>query len=101
MFGDASLTPEERAAKNAALKNKSNKPTQTVAVGPDLPGAFNVGGAAGAASDACAKACGGHLADVVGLRPINSIYNSSVNATIASSSASHSGTNGEETKPFG
>ncbi|KAM3174529.1 hypothetical protein ACTXT7_010343 [Hymenolepis weldensis] len=71
MFGDASLTPEERAAKNAALKNKSNKPTQTVAVGPDLPGAFNVGGAAGAASDACARACGGHLSDVIGLRPIN------------------------------
>lgn len=71
MFGDASLTPEERAAKNAALKSKSNKPTQTVAVGPDLPGAFNVGGAAGAASDACARACGGHLSDVIGLRPLN------------------------------
>ncbi|VDD74728.1 unnamed protein product [Mesocestoides corti] len=72
MFGDANLTPEERAAKNAALKNRSNKPTQSVAVGPDLPGAFNVGGPAGSASDACAKACGGHLADVVGLRPLTS-----------------------------
>lgn len=71
MFGDASLTPEQRAAKNAAMKNKSNKPTQSIGVGPDLPGAFNVGGAAGAASDACAKACGGHLSDVIGLRPFN------------------------------
>ncbi|VDM32452.1 unnamed protein product [Hydatigera taeniaeformis] len=106
MFGDASLTPEERAAKNAALKNKSNKPTQTVAVGPDLPGAFNVGGAAGAASDACAKACGGHLTDVVGLRPLNSsiLANHPHFASASAASNSNSVTitnisNGDETKP--
>nr|VZI25544.1 unnamed protein product [Spirometra erinaceieuropaei] len=54
MFGDASLTPEERAAKEAAMRLRGNKVKVSVACGSDYPGAFNIGGPAGAAADACA-----------------------------------------------
>lgn len=92
MFGDASLTPEERAAKNAALKNRANRPTANAACGPDIPGAFNVGGPAGAASDACAAACGGNLADVVGLQLL-------VNRPSTAAMFSQNGQTSMDTKP--
>lgn len=66
MFGDASLTPEERAAKDLALRTKGGKSTISVACGSDYPGAFNVGGPAGAAADAAAAVCP-NLIDAIGL----------------------------------
>ncbi|VEL31185.1 unnamed protein product [Protopolystoma xenopodis] len=58
MFGDASLSPEARAARAASLASswRCSVLTFEMVVGPDLPGAFNVGGPEGAASRSCAEA---------------------------------------------
>ncbi len=68
MFGDASLTPEERKAKDEALRKNNKRPKATVACGSDFPGAFNVGGPAGAAAAAAAQVLP-DLPDVFGVLP--------------------------------
>ncbi|CAH8644367.1 unnamed protein product [Dicrocoelium dendriticum] len=57
MFGDALMSPSDRAARQAAMA-RNNAPTKAdAAVGNDLPGAFNVSaGPPGAAAEAAAQA---------------------------------------------
>ncbi|KAL3314905.1 hypothetical protein Ciccas_006470 [Cichlidogyrus casuarinus] len=67
MFGDAALTPEQRQARQSAL-NFAIMPTEHVSVGPEEPGAFNVGGPAHAAEEACNKVMEGVIASAGPLR---------------------------------
>lgn len=55
MFGDALMSPSDRAARQAALKAGGRVVKVDAAVGSDLPGAFNCCGPAGAADEAAEK----------------------------------------------
>ncbi|VDP89445.1 unnamed protein product [Echinostoma caproni] len=55
MFGDALMSPSDRAARQAALKSGARVIKVDAAVGSDLPGAFNCCGPANAASEAAEK----------------------------------------------
>lgn len=82
MFGDALMSPSDRAARQAAAKLGQPFPTVPkfdVAVGSNLPGAFNCTGPSGAASEAAS-----HVFDIYGmeefstnhLTPNNGLYDS-------------------------
>ncbi|VDP16005.1 unnamed protein product [Schistosoma margrebowiei] len=59
MFGDALMSPSDRAARQAAAARSMNSiiyvPKVDVAVGSDFPGAFNCTGPAGAAAEAASR----------------------------------------------
>ncbi|CAL8081862.1 unnamed protein product [Calicophoron daubneyi] len=78
MFGDALMSPAERAARQAAIRAGNHGPfvpKVDACVGSDLPGAFNCGGPANAASEAAQRAIEAYRTDMDELNHIDGIRN--------------------------
>lgn len=77
MFGDALMSPSDRAARQAAARSGNPViyvPKVDVAVGSDFPGAFNCTGPAGAAAEAASR-----VAELYGLNGVDATNHTNSN----------------------